>query len=374
MRAKNAAVTKNDIAAAEMLGYHGRHMKPVCRFALFLLLSLAIAPLGSAAPKAAPAPEGGVVNRIAATVNGRPITAAEVRARISPYFRELMMLYPKQGPRFNSELVKAKKSVLDDLIDRELVLSEFENKGYMMKEDHVDQEINRRILMQFNGDRDAFLDSLRKSGMTYSEYRDSVRKEVTVSAMRSSRYERGIPPTPDEIQQEYNESKADYRDIMNDAVRFDKIFIPSLDELPDEQMTEAEYQAKAEAQYRKAESLKQQIESGKISFAEAAREYSRDAHAADGGAWPLLKRTDLAVEFANVVFSAEPGKVIGPLLDNAGFTLVRVREKRLAPAPPLSNPEVKQKVDDAVRRKQSEKRYREWVDRLREKAVIRVFI
>lgn len=351
-------------------------MKPVCRFTLLLLVALgAAAPVCAAAQKGKePAAEGGVVNRIAATVNGRPITSSEVRARIGPYFRELMMLYPKQGPRFNSELVKAKKAVLDELIDRELVLSEFETKGYVMKEDHVEQEINRRILVQFNGNRDEFLDNLRKSGMTYSDFRDSVRKEVTVAAMRSSRYERGIPPTPDEIKQEYAESKADYRDIMQDSIRFDKIFIPSVEGLPEEGMTQAEFQAMAEEQYRKAESLKQQLDKGGISFAEAAREYSRDSHAEDGGAWPLLKRSDLAVEFANVVFSAEPGKVIGPLLDNAGFTLVRVREKRLAPAPPLSNPEVKQKVDDAVRRKQSEKRYREWVDRLRSKAVIRTFI
>lgn len=354
-------------------------MKPACRFTLLLLAALAVTDVALAAPKKAtssqaPAAESAVVNRIAATVNGRPITSAEVRARIAPYFRELMMLYPKQGPRFNSELVKAKKAVLDDLIDRELVLSEFETKGYVMKEDHIEQEINRRILLQFNGNRDEFLDNLRKSGMTYSEYRESVKKEVTVAAMRSSRYERGIPPTPDEIKQEYAESKADYRDIMNDAIRFDKIFIPAVEDVPMEEMTQEIYQQSAERQYRKAEELKKQMEQGRISFAEAARENSRDSHAEDGGAWPLLKRTDLAVDFANVVFSAEPGKIVGPLLDQAGFTLVRVREKRLAPAPPLSNPEVKQRVDDAVRRKQSEKRYREWVERLREKAVIRTFI
>ena len=35
---------------------------------------------------------------------------------------------------------------------------------------------------------------------------------------------------------------------------------------------------------------------------------------------------------------------------------------------------IKQKVDDAVRRKKSERRYRQWVERLRDKAVIRTFI
>ena len=334
-------------------------MKLACRIAV-LVLALLTAGLTQAAPK------GSVVNRIAATVNGRPITSSEVRARLAPYFRELMLLYPRQGPRFNSELVAAKKAVLNELIERELVLSDFETKGFVIKEDQVEDEISRRILMQYNGDRREFLNNLRQSGMNYTEYRDSVRKEITVSAMRGMRYERGIPPTPDEIREEYKATSSDYRDIMNDRITYSKIFIPAVD--PDDPMMTPEQR------YELANRLRQDIEKGKVDFAEAAREYSRDAHAEDGGKWPTLERSDLAVEFANVVFAAQPGQLVGPLLDPAGFTIVKVHSKKLAAAPSLNNPEVKQKVDDAVRRKKSERRYRQWVDRLRDKAVIRTFI
>ncbi|MBQ4613389.1 MAG: SurA N-terminal domain-containing protein [Akkermansia sp.] len=310
-------------------------------------------------------PTNRIVNRVAATVNGRPITSSEVRARLQPYIRELMMLYPRQGPRFSAELIKAKKEVMQELINRELVLSEFESKGYQMPESAIDDEISRRILVQFNGDRDALLDNLRKSGMTYSEFRESVRKEITVAAMRSSRYDRGIPPTPDEIREEYNATKHEYRDITKDSIRYDKIFIPALADDPN---------VSPEQQFDLANELKARLERKEITFAEAAREYSRDMHAQDGGQWPSIRRCDLAVEFANIVFSLEPGKIIGPLLDPAGFTIVCVRSKKLAPAPPLSKPEVKEKVDDAVRRKQSEARYRQWVERLRDKAIIRTYI
>ena len=334
-------------------------MKLVRRFTLLLLALLAV-------PVVQAAPQDGVVNRIAATVNGRPITSSEVRARLAPYFRELMMLYPRQGPRFNSELVAAKKAVLNDLIERELVLSDFEAKGFSIKEDQVEDEINRRILMQYNGKRAEFLDNLRKSGMNYTEYRDSVRKEITVSAMRGMRYERGIPPTPDEIAAEYKETSSEYRDIMRDSITYSKIFIPAVD--PEDPMVSPE------DRYKQAVRLRENLAAGKISFADAARQYSRDAHAADGGKWPSMRRDELAVEFANVVFAAKPGQLVGPLLDAAGFTIVKVHNKRLAAAPPLSAPEVKQRVDDAVRRKKSERRYRQWVDRLRDKAVIRTFI
>ncbi len=353
-----------------MVCYNGGRMKPFILPALLLvgLLPLAQAKQDGTSSSAAAKSQKSIVNRIAATVNGRPITSSEVRARLSPYMRELMVLYPQQGPRFTAELVKAKKQVLAELIDRELVLSEFDSKGYMMPDDQVEDEINRRILVQFNGDRAAFLDGLRKSGMNFSEYRDSVRKEITVAAMRSSRYERDIPPTPDEIRAEYEASKADYRDITKDSIRYEKIFIPVYD-LDDPTVT-------PEQQFELAQELVKLIERKEISFAEAARQFSRDRYAKEGGKWPYIKRQNLAVEFANVVFSLDKGKLMGPLMDQSGsgFTIVRVLDKKLAPAPSLSNKEVKEQVDDAVRRKQSEKRYREWVERLRERAVIRTFI
>ena len=303
------------------------------------------------------------VNRIAATVNGRPVTSGEVRARLMPYLRELMILFPKQGPRFTAELVKAKKAVINELIERELVLSEFETRGYMIPDTAIDEELNRRILYQFNGKRDALLSALQQSGMTLNDYRESIRKETTVAAMRSSRYDRGIPPTPDEIRAEYNASKSDYRDITKDRITYEKIFIPS--SVFGEETT-------PEQQYALALEVRHKLDAKELSFADAAKAYSSDMHAQDGGLWPSITRGELSVEFANIVFSLQPGEIIGPLLDPAGFTIVRVKSKQLAPAPPLSK--VKEAVEDAVRRKQSEKRYREWVERLRDKAVIRIFI
>lgn len=366
------------------------YMKLLCTSLALLAAIAGVQPVFAAAATAkqqAPKPQR-IVNRVAATVNGRPITSSEVRGRLSPYLRELTMLYPQQGPRFNSELLKAKKAVLEELIERELVLSEFETKGYMMPETAVDEEINRRVLNQFGGKRDNLLDMLRQSGMTYSEYRDSVRKELTAGSMRASRYDTGIPPTPDEIKAEYEATKSEYRDILQDSIRYEKIFIPAI---PSEQEilesvmlrpgdpgfqdeVNAAARSKAESQLELAVNIAKRLQAGEISFADAAREHSVDAYAKDGGQWPSIKRKELAVEFANIVFSAQPGKLIGPLLDPAGFTLVRVKGKTLAPAPPLSNPEIKDRVDDAVRRKQSEARYREWIERLRNQAVIRTFI
>ncbi len=53
-----------------------------------------------------------IVNRIAATVNGRPITANEVSVRLMPIGAQLAAQYPKQGPEFYKQLALAKKTSL----------------------------------------------------------------------------------------------------------------------------------------------------------------------------------------------------------------------------------------------------------------------
>ncbi|MCC8022147.1 MAG: peptidylprolyl isomerase [Akkermansiaceae bacterium] len=319
---------------------------------------------GGASQQPAPKVER-VVNRIAASVNGRPITSSAVRARLIPIYRELQALYPRQGPKFNSELVKAKKNILNDLIETEMVLGEFEEKGYVIPNEHIEAAINNRILVQFNGNRELFLQWLQQSGLSLAEFRDQVKREETVAGMRASLYsDRGVPPTPDEIAAEYQLIKKDFRDITKDTITFDKIFISiqpeGMNETPEDRLTLAEHVAK-------------EIRDGKISFADAAKRYSQDSRAEEGGRWPATKRGDLAPEFAAIAFSADPGKLIGPIYDYPyGFTILRVIGKSLAPAPPLS--EIKQQVDASVRRKRSEARYRQWIERLRKKAIIRTFI
>ncbi|MFI3244068.1 MAG: SurA N-terminal domain-containing protein [Akkermansia sp.] len=332
---------------------------------LVLSLSMASLLLPAVSLCVQPTQAAQVINRIAATVNGRPITSNEVRMRMGPVVRELMMLNPQGGADMASQMLQAKDKVIQDLIERELVLCEFEGKGYQIPEQQIDEELNNRILHRFGGKREEFLKMLRASDMSFSEYKESIRKEISVSALRSQRYERDIPPTPDEMRAEYAKSKSEYRDPTKDKVVFDKIFIPMI--------TDGSA-GTAEQQYNAAIELAQSLRAGKLKFAEAAKLYSKDAHAADGGRWPASKREDLAADFASVLFKAQPGAILGPMHDPAGYTIVKLVRVQEAAAPPLTDPKVKVLVDAAARRRKSEQRYREWVDRLREMAIVRIFI
>ena len=270
-----------------------------------------------------------IVNRIAATVNGRPITANEVSVRLMPIGAQLAAQYPKQGPEFYKQLALAKKNIIEDLVERELLRNEFEGMGGVIRDSLIDQEVNRTILTTFNGDRSAFLKNLSLSGMTIRAFREMTKKQLQVQIMRASKYDQEIPPTPEEIQQEYESTKEQYRDLTKDKIKFKKIFIPMLGD---------DSSSTPEVQLNLAELIAKEIKSKNATFEEMAKRYSKDLYAEKGGDWPVTERSTLSPESAAIIFGAQPGEIIGPLVDSTGFTIVLVEKKELAAPPPPSPP------------------------------------
>lgn len=165
--------------------------------------------------------------------------------------------------------------------------------------------------------------------------------------MRASKYDQEIPPTPEEIQQEYESTKEQYRDLTKDKIKFKKIFIPMLGD---------DSASTPEVQLNLAELIAKEIKSKNATFEEMAKRYSKDLYAEKGGDWPVTERSTLSPESAAIIFGAQPGEIIGPLVDSTGFTIVLVEKKELAPPPPLSA--IKEQIDIMARNKRSNERYK----------------
>ena len=269
-----------------------------------------------------------VVDRIAATVNGRSITTNELALALLPIVQQLAASYPKQGMEFQRQVNKAKGQILDELIDRELLLGFADERGMVFPEPYVDQEVERTIRENYGSDREAFLKSMAAAGVTIRQFREITRKRLLVSNIRAMKFDMGIPPTPEEVRKEYEKSKSKYRDMSKDKIQFEKIFIaigpPGTED------------GNPEVQMELADILVDKLKKGELKFEDVARERSRDAYAEEGGKWPELTRDKLSAELGAIFFDAEENKIIGPLIDSNGFTIVRVTKKTLAPPPPLS--------------------------------------
>ena len=127
-----------------------------------------------------------------------------------------------------------------------------------------------------------------------------------------------------------------------------------------------------EVQLNLAELIAKEIKSKNATFEEMAKRYSKDLYAEKGGDWPVTERSTLSPESAAIIFGAQPGEIIGPLGDSTGFTIVLVEKKELAPPPPLSA--IKEQIDIMARNKRSNERYKKWVERLRKKAIVKIYI
>jgi hypothetical protein len=190
-------------------------------------------------------------------------------------------------------------------------------------------------------------------------YREMTREKMIVQAMRQQQFADAPPPLPNEINREYAEIKDSLRDTSKDVISFQKIFIPRLDSenplsTPETQLTLAEDVAK-------------QANEGK-DFGELAKAHSKDAFASTGGAQENVPRTDLSPEFAAIIFDAPKDKIVGPLEDPQGFTLVKITNKVLGPAPGLEK--VRDMVEERVRRKKTSADYDKWIESRRKKAMI----
>jgi peptidyl-prolyl cis-trans isomerase SurA len=321
------------------------------------------APAGGA-PPAPPRPSGPIeVNGIAGKVNGKVITKNQVSFMLAPIFAQLSAQFPRRGPQFESQFKEAKSKIIQELVDRQIILDEFKVVGGAIKPHAVDEEIKRQMRELYNGNEEKFREELKRSRLTMDGYRKMTEEKMVVQAMRGQQFADAPPPLPNEIQKEYNEVKLNLRDVLKDVITFQKIFIPASDQ--DNPI------ATPETQLTLAEDIAKQLASGK-DFAELAKEKSKDAFADKGGLQEKVPRVDLSPEFAAIICDSEPGKIIGPLLDPQGFTIVKLVKLDPGPSPALD--EVRPMIEERVRKKKTSAQYDRWIESRRKKAMVDIRI
>lgn len=334
---------------------------PILRTAI-LLASLALPGAAQPVPVTPAAPSGPIeVNGIAAKVNGRVITKNQVSFMLAPIYAQLATQYPRRGQQFDSEFKKARQNILQELIDRAIILDEFKQLGASIKPHIVDEEVKRQIQTLYNGDEKKFRDELQRSRLTMPGYREMTREKMVVQAMRAQQFSDAPPPLPNEIQTEYQTVKHTLRDATKDIITFRKIFIPASDP--------ANPASNPDSQLQLAEDLVKQLAKG-ADFAEIAKTHSRDAFAEQGGLQENIPRTDLSPEFAAIIVDSPKEKIIGPLLDPRGFTIVEVIKVDYGPSPSLSDRNVREMIEERVRKKKTSAQYERWIESRRKRAMI----
>lgn len=237
-----------------------------------------------------------LVNGISVIVNDQVITRDDVLRYIRPNIELMLRQFGDRPEVLNERLQQAQRDGLNQLIERKLILHEFESSNYSLPDSVIEEEIQRRIKQRFGGDRIALTQTLRSEGTTLDAWRQKVREEFIISAMRSKHISESTIISPYRIEKYYVDNLDKFK--LGDQVKLRTIMITARD--------------KADPSIPRllAQEIVTKLDEGS-SFADLAMIYSEDSYRSEGGDRGWVERENLRDELAEKAFAMKPGEHSG---------------------------------------------------------------
>ncbi|HBK45188.1 MAG TPA: molecular chaperone SurA [Xanthomonadaceae bacterium] len=205
------------------------------------------------------------------------------------------------------------RQVLERLILVKLQVGRAEGSGIRVG----DEELNRAIagIAQQNGTSvDGLRQKLAADGMSYDDFRNSVRDEITVQRLRQSFAQSRVSVSEGEVDTalaQQSSSGAQYH--------LAHILIGLPDGATAEQIATGQ---------QKVDGVKNLIDKGELDFSAAAVRYSDSPNALEGGDLGWRSLDEIPNAFAQLIRDMQPGQVVGPLRGPSGFQLLKLVEIR----------------------------------------------
>jgi len=291
---------------------------------------------------------GGAETNVA-VVNGAPITQKQFDREM---IRVEQMLLSRGRHLNEPELVKVKRQVLEDLINRELLYQESQKQGINVEESAVEEEL-QRVKKQFPSEAE-FTRALEQAKLSETAVKDQMRQEMAIKQLVDKQF-------GDKLTVSDKESKIYYDGHTNlfkqpEQVRASHILIKA-----DAQADESQ---KAEARKR-IEGIQKKLKGGE-DFAALAKEYSECPSGASGGDLKYFKRGQMVKPFETVAFSLKPGDVSEIVETRFGYHLIKVTEKK--PEETVAYDNVNEKIKEHLGREKARAETKRYVEGLKEGA------
>jgi peptidyl-prolyl cis-trans isomerase SurA len=313
----------------------------------------------SAMGQSAPADDGlslKFANGIAAIAEDKIITVDDVRREITPLVPQIRQ-EARSEAEFNQKLSALQDNAIQNLIDRVLIIKDFQKDDKKhVPDSFVDNQISDELTDQFDNDRSKFLAYLRARGTTMREYRKEVEEDIIYNYEMHSQHKSQTIVSPVRIEQYYKENKD--RFYQDDSVHLRLI---QLSRAGDE--TDGALRGQADA-------ILLRLRSGE-KFEDLAKEYSSDSRRAKGGDWGWMKRSDLKPEFSEPLFAVKKGEASEPVVLPEGCFLLFAEDRKYAGIQPLD--EVRDQIERILVQQMGHEYEDKWLERLRRNGYVKHF-
>jgi len=296
-----------------------------------------------------------LVDGLKAVVNSGVVTVAEVDDFVMPAVQSLRREYAGDQAVFQQKLDGALGDGLEQLIERQLILRDFDVEGYRLPDTVVDELVQEQIRDKF-GDRITLMKTLQAQGQTFEKFRQQVRDQYIVSALRSKNMSSDkIIISPYKVETYYLAHQDDFK--VEDEIKLRMIVLNKTS--ADETNT-----------LSLANEILAKIKEG-ATFPEMASVYSQGSQRSQGGDWGWVERSVLRKELAETAFTLKPGQVSGVVETPEACYLMLVEQTRPAHVKPLN--EVRDDVEATLRTQAQKQLEQLWIVKLKQKTFIRLF-
>ena len=292
-------------------------------------------------------------NGIAAIAEGKIITVQELRRELEPVIPRLRA-EARNPQEFSQRVNELSQEVLQNMIDRIIIVQAAEDKGLMIPQSYIDQEYDDVISRDFGDDRRRFLDYLKARGETARDFRRDIYQRVVVNVMRQEMRRSQSEISPERIEDFYVKNKL--RFYQGEALHLRQIILAPI---ADEGLVTLR---------QTANQVIRELERG-ANFGDVARKYSQDEMSRRGGDWGWIERKDIRKELSDVAFSLKPGDYSQPVELGGTIFILYAEDKREEMIQPIT--QVRDIIENVLAGEIARESQEKWLRELREGSYVR---
>jgi peptidyl-prolyl cis-trans isomerase SurA len=279
---------------------------------------------------------------VAASVNGRPITYAQLE-------KTYKSQYGQQPENANADLVKSQKlELLGSLITNQIMLLEAEKLGLQAVDADVDAELNK---MKTPYTKEEFDKQLAGRNMTLDDLKTEVRQKLTVDKLIAKEITSHITITDADVANFYNANKASFN-LAEPQVHLAQIVVTPMPDPNVRNLKNSKAQNETEAA-QKIKDIERRLKERGEDFAMLAQNFSEDPNTApNGGDMGFIPESTLEkanADLRRMVMSLQPGAV-SPIIHTQGdYRILKVITKEPAGQRDLNDPRVQESIRENLR-------------------------
>lgn len=300
---------------------------------------------------------------VAATVNGTPIYEKDVTVIVQTEQEQMSATDEDAWKQLlaMSGLTPSdvRSQVIDSLVSQELVRQGASELGIAVDDAEVDDYI-AAVKANF-ADEDTWKKALQEANYTEESFRQSV-NDMLVQQAVSEHFQASAKPNEEELVQGVQY----YATYFDGSKRSSHILI---------RVEDASDETAKEAAREEAQKVLDQINSGAMTFEEAAAAYSADTSSAEtGGDVGWDRAASFVASYQEALDGLEVGKVSGVVESEYGFHIIKCTDLYRAPENPTSIDQLPESIRDSVEsmlvQQAASKEYSDWLEGLKESANI----